>query len=483
MKPVNAVKVSQLSVVFLLALVYWGSASAEQSLLLKDVLQSSVQHFPKINAELAKKTAQEAAVLRAEGAFDPKVKQESLFWASGFYDGAQIDTKVEKPLRNYNARIAGGYRISDGSFPIYQDELITRSGGEFNLEFWFSALRNRDIDDRRVNLRNQILSLTEADFRVLLTQMKVQLQATRAYWQWLGSGKRLTIYQSLLDLAKKRQTALEEQNRLGEVADILLVENERNILTRQSLVRAAQRDFRNAAVAMSLYYRDQSGKPKLADVNQLIDDFPNVDVAILEQVNQDLMFARDNQVEIAILNQQIKQQKNLEDLAENSLLPQVDVGVKAARDIGTGSRTLFGNDLILQMSVEVPLATRQQRGQISGIRAKLDELEFDKQLIREKFETEVNKLVEVLEADIEFTDLTSRELSLAAELEEAEKVRFSEGASDFFLINLREQQTADARVRYNLALEDYFTNLANYYAATAQVRQLGIETNMLPPPR
>lgn len=444
------------------------------TLALESILQSSLQHYPRINSELERKSAKEAELLEAQGAFDSKVKQDSLFWASGFYDGAQVDTKVIKPLQSMNARVAGGYRISDGSFPIYQDEFITQSGGEFNLEFWFSLLRNRDIDSRRVNVRNRVLSLEEAEFKVLLTKMKVLLDATHAYWNWLGHGQRLNIYQSLLKLAEERQTALVEKNRLGEVADIQLIENERNILTRKSLVRRSIQLFENAATNLSLYYRDSGGLPKLIDNKQLPEVFPQVDNSVLAQVNYDFSMSANHQPGLAVIDQQLKQQENLEQLAENSLLPQIDVGVKASRDIGSGSRTLDENDLQFQLSLEVPLGTRTQRGKLSKIRAKQSELRFEKQLLKDQIDAEIRKLVEIINANTTFIDLTSEEVDLALRLEEAEKIRYSAGESDFFLINLREQQSADAEIRQLQALENYFMSIANYYAATAQLDKFGI---------
>lgn len=462
----------------LVILVFPSLTLAQEYLTLNDVLDSSLQHFPQINAELARKQAQEASLLQAQGAFDPKLKQENLFWASGFYDGQSVDTKVIQPLQNWNARVTGGYRISNGDFPIYQNVFNTQTAGEFNIEFWFSLLRNRDIDSRRVNVRNEILGLSEAEFKVLLTQLKVQLQASHAYWQWLGSGQQLRIYESLLALAKKRQEALEEQNRVGEVADIQLIENERNMLTRQSLVRDAQQRFTNAAVNLSLYLRNDDGNPAIAESVYMPMMFPEINKAIMVQIKNDFSLPG-NQLELAIIDQKLEQQRNLEALAENDLLPQIDVGVKAARDIGAGSSSLDGNDLIFQMSVEVPIGTRKQRGKISEIRAKIDELEFDKRLLQDQILVEIRKLVEIIDANITFIDLTSQELQLARKLEEAEKIRFSAGESDFFLINLREQQTADAQVRQYKALQDYFKSLANYQAATVQLDAFGIQQSSI----
>ena len=51
-------------------------------------------------------------------------------------------------------------------------------------------------------------------------------------------------------------------------------------------------------------------------------------------------------------------------------------------------------------------------------------------------------------------------------LEDAEKTRFTRGGSDFFLINLREQKTASAKIENSLIFGKYYKTLADYKAET-----------------
>jgi cobalt-zinc-cadmium efflux system outer membrane protein len=62
--------------------------------------------------------------------------------------------------------------------------------------------------------------------------------------------------------------------------------------------------------------------------------------------------------------------------------------------------------------------------------------------------------------------LPAREsVQLTYQLEVAERKRYAVGASDLFVVNFRELQTADAAALEVVALADYFAALADYQAA------------------
>ena len=54
-----------------------------------------------------------------------------------------------------------------------------------------------------------------------------------------------------------------------------------------------------------------------------------------------------------------------------------------------------------------------------------------------------------------------REVKLAVELQQAERVRFEQGDSHLLTVNIREQQTAEAELREVDALFDYHRALAD----------------------
>ncbi|MEM7465466.1 MAG: TolC family protein, partial [Pseudomonadota bacterium] len=134
-------------------------------------------------------------------------------------------------------------------------------------------------------------------------------------------------------------------------------------------------------------------------------------------------------------------------LAENALKPRVDVGVKASHDLGAGSRTREGFESIIDLSISIPLERRTGRGQVSSARANMEKLKWDRMLLENRLSTEIIKLATTLNAARDFVEITDEEAEQALVLADAERIRFDAGDSDFFLVNLREERAANAKVR------------------------------------
>ena len=140
---------------------------AADPLLPTDVLQASESHFPSILKALADRRAAEGRVTESLGAFDIVFSADGFDRAAGFYDGTALGGKVLKPLRPLGGQLYGGYSLSNGDFPIYEDENFTNNGGTAKLGVLFSLLRDRDIDARRFGQIDAELALRQADLERL----------------------------------------------------------------------------------------------------------------------------------------------------------------------------------------------------------------------------------------------------------------------------------------------------------------------------
>lgn len=440
---------------------------------LEAVLDSSREHFPRVQSAVAEILAQQGRVTEALGAFDLALEQESLIWADGYYDGLSADTKLVKPIGPANAKLFAGYRVSNDDFPIYQQELVTNDGGEFNLGIVFSMWRDRATDARRVALDNAHLGVREARIELRLARLMTQRNAARAYWRWLAAGRELAVYRQLATLAEKRMEGLEQRVNAGDVAAIFVVENRQNLLRRQALVTSAERDFRIAAIELSLYLRDPEGRPRRALEQELPDAFPSPENEI-DEPSALVASVLARRPELALLDIDRARRENSLRLAENQLKPRVDVGFKAAQDLGDGSRAREGFEAIVDVTISIPLERRRALGQADSARAELRRLEFDRQLQSERLANELEKLGVAIDAARRFVDITREEAVQADIMERAERRRFAAGASDFFLVNLREERSADARLRNLQANLGYFVGLVNYYATIVDLDALGL---------
>lgn len=456
-----------------LGMVLWLPAAAGAAeLTLAEVLESSLTHFPKVQEAQAKREASEASVVAALGAFDASLQNASTLRLGGFYDGDYSNTKLVKPFESYNAQLSTGYRISNGDFPIYDDYYYTNNGGEFNLELFFSLLRDRDIDDDRLRLWNSKLGVSKAEQEALLARLSTQRAAMVAYYEWLAAVQMLRIQEELVRIANERQDGMRTKHKLGDIAGITMTENEQYLYRRQGQLNDATRLYQNAATNLSLYWRDAAGNPKLPVVTQA-PRLPQLPAGSHKPLTTaDELYSQ--RPETKMLEADIEAQRNELLAGENSLLPRTDFTVRTAKDMGSGALSREEAEHIVGVNVSIPLQRRYGEGRVSRARANLRALEQQQRMLKDQLAQQLQLLSNDLQTAERAIDWSEKEVLLAGKMQRSENTLFSSGNSDYFLLNMREEQLASARIKNVSARLDYFRSLANAYAAEMKLEQLQI---------
>lgn len=447
-------------------------AQAKAPASLEALLEASLKHYPKIQEAQAKREASESAVTEAIGAFDASLDNATNLRADGYYDGNYTSSKVVKPFTDYNARVSAGYRNSRGAFPVYEDYYYTNRGGEFNIELFFSLLRDRDIDDKRLRLWNSQLEVSKAEQELLLSKIATQRAAMIAYYEWIAASQILHIQQELSDLAKQRQKAMKQKHAHGDIAAVAVIENEQYLFRREGQLNDAKRLYKNAAVNLSLYWRDAEGNPIVPQESDSM-AFP------VEQAGA-LTLAADREAlyrlrpELKLIEAEIKTQQNELKAGENSLLPKADIMLRSAKDIGSGSYAREEAEHVVGLNISIPLQQRLGEGRAAKAKAKLRALEHEQRLVRDQIGQQLQFLENDLSAAERMIEWSSKEVEVATKMQSSEAKLFASGGSDYFLLNMREEQRAGAQVKNVKATLDYYSALANAYAASMKLDRLKI---------
>jgi outer membrane protein TolC len=122
----------------------------------------------------------------------------------------------------------------------------------------------------------------------------------------------------------------------------------------------------------------------------------------------------------------------------------------------------------------VPLERRSARGRIAEAKAEIDGLRTRHRMLEEQIAIEVKGIAIGIEGADKVADLAGQEADLAGKMAVAEQRRFDMGASDFFLINQREESATDARLRALDARYQALVARADLAAATADRAVLGM---------
>jgi outer membrane protein TolC len=462
-----------------------GRAISAEATQLIDVLRSAAEFYPSLNSAQAGIQAREADLLAANGVFDPRVDGSLNSRLGGFYDGTASSAGIYQAMPFLNAEIFADYSVSGGNFPVYEDQLVTTNLGQARIGMSLSLLRDRDIDDRRFAVKQAELDTNIAEFELRAQEIAVIQQAYISYATWLISARLLEAYQELLEVAQVRGDALTRQAEAGDVAEILVIENQQAILQRESLVVDARRQLNLSAERLALFLRDPFGEP-VYPLYETELSIPISDEEFLNQpVTQLVDAALENRPDIAIaktLQQQFRLEKRI---AENLAKPQLDFRLYSGRDFGDGSITRMGTDTIADITFSIPLETRAARGKMASADAKLLGLSYDLRLIIDQAERDLRLSLVNLRATSELQNVALQELEVAQILADAEARRFEAGTSDYFLLNVRERMLGEAQLRRWQAELNHQVALANYYGISMTMPLLDSPQTPLtsPPPQ
>jgi outer membrane protein TolC len=455
----------------LTAFALWlgASAFAQGPVLPADVARSAAENYPAVLEARASRREALGGQLSARGAFDTVVRSELSSRLEGYYSGDVAEIGARRALGPLGTEIYGGYRISQGTLPIYEDYDYTNQGGEVRVGVIFNLLRNRAIDARRAGLERAALEVDAAELDLLLTRIEVQQEALLAYWRWVASGRTLSVFEELLQIAVNRDGALRREVDSGARAAIDITENLQNLTRRRELVRRAERDLQTAANALALYYRNEEGEPVAPPRSRLPGE-----IGLPARTGAQLLdlSARPDLQLFEVAREQLELERRL---ARNDLQPNLQLKVEGANDygaIGPGGISRDPAELKAGVTLSVPFGRRDARGRVRSAEAALDGLEQRQRLARDQIARELKDLRVALDAAADILELTTLERQQAERLLEAELQQFRGGASDFFLINLREQTLANASIRLIEAQQALASAAISYQAATLDLELL-----------
>lgn len=443
------------------------------ALSLHEVLESSRLHAPQIAKAQAALEGKNARVQEAQGAFDWELNS-SLSQRTGIYDGNYMDTQVTRRLSDSNARIYGGYRISNGELPIYEDYYNTSTGGEMNIGIAFALLRDRIIDEERFQFRDAVLAEKQQQAETYLVLLRTQHEAMRAYAQWLADAHVVRVMQELVGFAEERHSALKTQAREGDIARIYLTENEQNIARREAQLADARRELARAAQRLSIFYRDQKGQSRVPETSDIPDlathqaELHLNDVQLSEQIDR-AQRLRPEQISIDFVTQR---EQNRRLLGENAMLPKLDFAIEGAQNVGRQAAVDDGNEALIKLQLSIPLQQNVGEGRVRAADARLEELAAERQLLNDQIAADIRAIAAVAHETAEEISQTRREVEAAETMRQAEAQRFAEGDVDFFVLNMREERLADAKLRQIKAQRLWLENLAMFYFMTLDENQL-----------
>lgn len=443
------------------------AVAARGELRLDAVIRSAEGRYPLIVAALRDSDAAAGELLAANGGFDPVFRASLTTAPIGGYKNHRFDVLLEQPTPFWGASVFAGYGLGLGKFPVYDEKRETNGYGEIRAGVKVPLLRDGPIDRRRAGLQRAELGVELARLNVTQQRVEVVRAASQRYWDWVAAGQRLSIVRDWLRLATTRDGDLAARVERGDIAAIERTENERTILQRKAQLALAERALAEAENELSLFVRDANNAPMRLTADRLPRAFPEPAPLEAGLLREGERVALSHRPELPRLSAQRSQARVELDFARNQRLPAIDVVVVGSKDLGPGDPLRAEPVFEASVVVDIPLLGRAPRGRVEAAEANLAKVDAQARLARDRILVDVRNAGVAVETSRERAFVAKRELEVAEELAAAELERFQRGEGTLLIVNLREQASAEARVRHVDALADYHKAVAAYQAATA----------------
>ena len=441
-----------------------------EPLTLQDVLRSVLLSYPLLQAVERERGIAAGRLTTAMGAFDTKVNMAGQSLAPGTYENYRSDFGVSQQFMTGGISAFGGFRTGFGDFPTYNLAQKTADAGEWRGGLNIPLARDREIDRARASRAQAALDVSLAEPMIERSRLDYMKSAARTYWNWMGSGERYAATERLLDLATERDKQLELKVKGGIVANIERVDNQQNIALRNGLIVQADRAMQQASIELSLYHRDDGGRPLLARRSRMR-PVPMPAEPTIELYEQSLARASASRPEFQRLSLQREKLLVERKLAVNQTLPGIDGQLTGNQDAGYGKSPLSGpNGLdrqVLQAALvfQMPVQRRDAFGKMQTLDSQLTQVNRQLSYAGDQVRAEVQDAFSLLERAYEFHEQSKHRLELAKLVALAEREQLRLGRSDVLRVTLREQAKFEAEVNEINARQEYWRAESDLRAA------------------
>lgn len=436
------------------------------------VKESALKYHPTVQAALERMRAGEEAVTGARGAFDTKAVTDYRRQMKGDYKTTVSRSFLVKPIPVANSKIyAGSEQISNHNgrlSPVYNtgNPATTGQPGLYSvLGLQLSLWKNLLLDPNRAALQNAKFDAKIAKAEKTLTELDISRLGQLAYWEWVTARKIKSIYENLLKNGETRNEYLITRTKKGDIAQIIVTENEQYVASRKGSLQAATERLIRAEYALSLFYRSENGEPLTPPVTDDFEDFPEKLGVLIEKLDleSDIDQIMDKRPDLKNMSLLVSRSDVDLELARQDLKPQIDVTTEYYQRTNANP-TMPRDYLMVLAQVSVPIERNLGKGNIAAANARRMVAQKQLTLGRQTYKFEVMALRQALKLQLEQVAQSEIEFSKAKELVESETYKFKTGGGNLFLVNLREQAQANAEASFHESRLSFMNTLLSYQA-------------------
>jgi outer membrane protein TolC len=406
-------------------------------------------------------SAGEAELMKARGAFDPKIEVD--------YDRKQFKNDEYFSILNSSFKIPTWYGVEvkasfDNAEGIFVNpQLVTPNSGLTSVGITMPLGQGLWINERMTDLRKGKLQVQLSEVEQRLAAVEVLYDASVAYFDWLKMYNELKLYQSFLTFAEVRYGGIIKLIEQGDKPAIDSVEAGIIIKSRKINLLDAELKLLKSKLDLATFLWIENVPVELQDSiipdqalqNTIVQDLPfdRIENGVVLSDDHPKIQSLQRKIDILTLDRQLK---------ANMLLPKLDVGYYYLSE-----PSYFDNyrweDYKVGVNFSFPLFLRKERGTLNLAKLKLQDSQLDLNLERLQLDNKMKAgriEITALQNQIEITDSLIEDF---LKMLQSEERLFSFGESSLFLINSRENSLIGSQIS-QISLENrYLLSYANLF--------------------
>ncbi|WP_051224209.1 TolC family protein [Flavobacterium tegetincola] len=438
-----------------------GQKSTSNILTYSEYLGYVKKFHPRMKQANIKIAEGEATLMKARGAFDPKIEvdyQKKQFKATEYY--SLLNSRFKIPTW-YGIEVKASFDNAEGVY--VNPQLSTPNSGLTSVGVTIPLGQGLWINERMTDLRKGKLQVQLSTAEQKLAAIEVVYEASVAYFDWLKAHNELKLYQDYVAFAETRKKGIITLIEQGDKPAIDSIEAGIIIKSRKINLQEAELKLAKAKLELATFLWIDNVPVELQDTivpdeslqNTIINDLPFDRIATANAASEThpKIVALQRKIDILTLDQKLK---------ANLLLPKLDVGYYYLSEPSYFDNYKW-NDYKVGVNFTFPLFLRKERGTLNLAKLKLQDSQLDLSIERLQLDNKIiagQTEISVLQNQISITKTLITDYTTMLISEER---LFSFGESSMFLINSRENSLISSQISQINLENRYFNSYANLF--------------------
>lgn len=389
----------------------------------------------------------EAKLLKARGAFDPKIEvdfDKKEFKQSEYY--SKLNGAFKIPTW-YGIELKANFENNEGIY--LNPEATVPTDGLYAAGISASLLKNLLINERMASLKQAKLFVNQAkeDQQILVNE--ILYDASLSYFDWLKTYNEKRTYEDFLLNAEIRFEGTKKLFFQGDKPAIDTLEAGITLNDRKLNLEKARIKFVKASLELSNFLWLANNTPIelkeniIPDINLLTTIDTTLNIALFNNADFDI----NNHPKIKSLEFKIESLNVEKNLKMNNLLPKLDVQYNFLTQTPRFANSLVVDNFKAGINFKMPLFLRKERGDLKLARIKLQETQFENEVTKVTIKNKVSAIQQELESFVTQTNFINGIVRDYNTLLKAEDRKFFMGESSLFLVNSRESKLIESQLK------------------------------------